>query len=414
MSVLRRGALRHRDFRILLVGQIVSLIGDRLFPIALAFAVLDELDGSPSELSLVLAAQLVPLAVLVLPAGVWADRLDRRGLMLASDIGRGVSQALTAVLLISGSAELWHLAALAAVYGGFEALFRPAAGGLTPRLVEPGELQQANALYGVVQSTSFVLGPALAGVLIAALGTGTTIAIDAVTFAVSAVSLFFIRTRTGAKTRSAPEPEAPHFLRELREGVGEVWQREWLRTGMLILLAYHLISLPFTLGLGPVVADRDFGGASAWAAVSAAFGGGTVLGTAAALRIRPSLPMVAVACGFVIGALQPLFIAVPGEIVVIAGLEAVAGVAIGFAFTVWETTIGQLVPDHALSRVTAMDYFTSTGLMPLGFALAGPIAEAAGLELTMTVAALLTSSLALFALTRAPIRGLRAQESMAS
>ena len=408
--MMRRGALRHRDFRVLMAGQAVSLIGDRLFPIALAFAVLDELDGSPSELSLVLAAQLVPLALLVLPAGVWADRVDRRALMLASDLGRAAAQAGVAFLLITGEAELWHLAALAAVYGGFEAVFRPAAGGLTPRLVAPEELQQANAIYGVVQSVSFVLGPALAGVLIAAVGTGTTIALDAISFVVSAISLAFIRTRTGHHETTEP----PHFVRELKEGVAEVWQRPWLRAGMAILLGYHLVSLPCTLGLGPVVADRELGGAGAWAAISAAFGLGTVLGTAAALRVRVSRPMVATAGGFVFGALQPLFIVLGGGVVVISVLLAVAGAAIGFSFTVWETTIGQLVPDRALSRVTAMDYFTSTGLMPLGFALAGPAAEAFGLQATMTVAALATAGLAVAALTRPAIRGLRTQESVAS
>ena len=104
--------LRHRDFRLLFSGQAVSVLGDALLPVALAFAVLDGLDGSPGELGLVLAAQVVPMTLLVLPAGVWADRMSRRLLMLVSDLGRAVVQAVTAALLLADAAELWHLIAL--------------------------------------------------------------------------------------------------------------------------------------------------------------------------------------------------------------------------------------------------------------------------------------------------------------
>jgi len=158
----RLPVLRHRDFRLLFGGQAVSVLGDALFPVALAFAVLDGLDGSPGQLGLVLAAQVLPMTLLVLVAGVWADRLSRRRLMLVSDVGRCVVQVVIAVLLLTGLAQLWHLIVLVAVYGSFEAFFRPAAGGLIPALVPPGELQQANSLIGLAQNVGFVLGPALA------------------------------------------------------------------------------------------------------------------------------------------------------------------------------------------------------------------------------------------------------------
>lgn len=159
MPVLTGGVLRHRDYRILFAGQAVSVVGDALFPIALAFAVIEGLDGTPTQLGVVLAAQVVPMTFLVLAAGVWADRVSRRRLMLVSDVGRGAVQAAVAALLLSGRAELWHLVALVALYGCFEAFFRPAAGGLVPALVPPGELQQANALIGLAQNAGTVIGP---------------------------------------------------------------------------------------------------------------------------------------------------------------------------------------------------------------------------------------------------------------
>ena len=126
-------ALRIRPLRMLLAGQAVSFVGDALFPVALAFAVLDELDGTPGQLGLVLAAQALPLALLILVAGVWADRLPRN-VMLVSDFGRMGVQAILAALLLSGAAELWMLIVLVGVYGVFEAFFRPAAGGLIPQV----------------------------------------------------------------------------------------------------------------------------------------------------------------------------------------------------------------------------------------------------------------------------------------
>ena len=114
MALVHVPVLRHRDFRLLFTGQAVSVLGDALLPVALAFAVLDGLDGSAAQLGLVLAAQVVPMTFLVLPAGVWADRLPRRALMLASDLGRAIVQAITAALLLSGHAQLWQLIVLSA------------------------------------------------------------------------------------------------------------------------------------------------------------------------------------------------------------------------------------------------------------------------------------------------------------
>ena len=170
--------LHHRDFALLFSGQAISVVGDALFPVALAFAVLER-SGSPTSLGLVLASQAVPLALFALVGGVVGDRLSRQKLMLASDLARAAIQAVAAALLIAGAAEIWHLAVLAALYGAAEAFFRPAAGGLIPRLVPGEQLMQANSLIAMSQSGGLVLGPVLAGVLIALFGPGSAIAIDA-------------------------------------------------------------------------------------------------------------------------------------------------------------------------------------------------------------------------------------------
>ena len=400
--------LRHRDFRLLFWGQAVSVIGDALLPVALAFAVLDGLDGSAAQLGLVLAAQVAPMTLLVLPAGVWADRVSRRRLMLISDLGRALVQAATAALLLGGSAELWHLVVLSALYGAFEALFRPAAGGLTPALVPPDELQQANALVGLAQNAGHVAGPALAGLLIVAISPGAALAVDAATFVVSAAFLLALR-----EPERAPHVDTPHFWRELKGGLAEVRARRWMLRFMPAFSAYHWIALPCVLGLGAVLADRELGGAGAWAIITACFGAGTIAGSAIGLRWKPARPMLAATLAFVGAACQPAIIALAGSTAAIAAFEALAGVAVAIGFAQWETTLGRLIPGAALSRVTSLDWFTTVGVMPLGYALAGPLADTFGLHETMIGATAVTAALFVVALATRDVRALR-QESMAS
>ena len=395
-------ALHHRDFALLFGGQAISVVGDALFPVALAFAVL-ELSGSPSSLGLVLAAQALPLALFALVGGVVGDRLSRQRLMLASDLVRAASQALAAALLIAGVAEIWQLAVLAAVYGAAEAFFRPAAGGLVPRLVPGEQLLQANSLIAMSQSLGMVLGPALAGALIALLGPGSAIAIDAASFLVSAACLAAMSPRPGARIDAAAETGAA-FLAQLRDGWREVTSRVWLRSFLVLLAAYHLIALPCVLALGPVIADRELDGASSWAVIVTMFGIGSIAGAAIGLRAGPRRPMLACAIAFVGAACQPAIIAGAGSTLAIGAFELLAGVCVAFGFTVWETTLGREVPAESLSRVTSFDWFTSVGLMPLGYALVGPIADAAGLESTMFAATAIVVAVALAVLLLPDIR----------
>jgi MFS transporter len=408
-------ALQSRNFRLLFAGQAVSVVGDALFPVALAFAVLD-LGGSPGQLGLVLAAQGLPLAVLVLAAGVWADRLPRRWIMFASDVGRGIAQAGAAYLLLSGRAEIWQLAALSAVYGVFEAGFRPAAGGLIPQIVESEHLQQANALIGLAMNFGTIIGPVAAGLLIVASGPGEAIAVDAVTFAVSAVFMVFLRAPRPVR---ASDPGGVGFWAELNGGIAEVRRRRWMWSFMPAMAAYHLIALPGVLALGPVIADRDLGGAGAWGIITSAFGVGTIIGNGVALRVQPSRPMLVAALATAIASTQPIIIALGGTTAVIAALELLAGIAVSFAFGQWETTLGREIPEHALARVTSLDYFSSAGVMPLGFALVGPVAGVAGTVPTMVVSGVVVLGLSVAAalvpdIRHLPRRTSAPQESMAS
>jgi MFS family permease len=376
------GPLREPQFRRYFVGQATSYIGDGLLPVAISFAVLD-LTGSASDLGFVLAVRMVPLVLFLLVGGVWADRLPRQLMMVASDVVRGGTQALLAVLLLTGSAELWHLLVLQAVYGAGEAFWRPASTALLPSIVSGGRLQEANALMAVTVNGAYTVGPAVAGVLVATVGSGGAIAIDAATFGVSTIALLYLRVP--ALQRPA---EPTTFLADLREGWHEFVSRTWLWVvaghAALFLL---FVTTPFMV-LGPYVADRELGGARDWGLIAAAMGVGVIVGSASASRLRPSRPLFVGVLWFGVGcAIFAFALALPAATPVIAVAGFLCGLTEGMIEVIWITTLQQRVTPTALARVSAYDTVGSFALMPVGLALAGPAADAFGVGTVLFFAA---------------------------
>src|SRR3954452_6663956 len=167
--------LRERDFALFFWGQAVSVLGDGIFPIALAFAVLD-LGGSPTDLGIVLVAGILPQTFFVLIGGLWADRLPRRTIMLSSDLARALIQAVTAVLLLTGEARIWQLVVLYGLSATASAFFMPASTALMPEVTPHGRLQEANALLGITRSIATGIGAALGGVFVSLISTGGAVA----------------------------------------------------------------------------------------------------------------------------------------------------------------------------------------------------------------------------------------------
>ena len=333
-----------------------------------------------------MAAGGIPFALFALAGGVWADHLGRRRVMLASDIIRALSQTATAVLLLTGSAEVWMLAVLSFVYGTSAAVFMPALIGLIPQTVGHERLQEANGLLALTRSVASVGGPALAGVIIVAFGTGEAIAVDAATFAVSALCL--ARMRPSAEPVAAADagsdaPAREPFLAGLRQGWHEVRSRTWLMWGLIAMSVYHVFVLPSVFVLGPTLADGQLDGASSWAAIVACFGVGGVLGNVVAMRIPLRRPVFIAALALVGASTQAAIIGSGLGTVGIAALELLAGICVALFFTLWDLSIQEQVPAHAVSRVSAYDFSVSLGLMPLGMAMSGPIAEWLGLQATL-------------------------------
>ena len=365
-------------FRLLFAGQALSVIGDRITPVAIAFAVLGL--GDATDLGIVLAAGGIPFALFAIAGGVMSDRVGRREVMIASDVTRAISQALTAGLLLSGRAEVWMLVVLSAVYGSAAAVFMPALMGLIPQTVVPGRVQEANALLGVTRSVASVAGPSIAGIVIALGGPGEAIALDALTFAFSAGCLVALRPRSAP---TAPLDDGDRFLARLRAGWREVRSRPWLTYGLGAMAAYHILVLPAVFVLGPTLAERELSGASSWAAIVACWGLGHVVGNLVALRVPVHRPVLVAALALVVASTQGPILGSGLGTAGIAALEALTGIAVALFFTLWDTSIQEQVPAHAVSRVSSYDFTVSLGLMPIGMAVAGPVAAGVGLHTTL-------------------------------
>jgi len=355
--------------------------------VAVPFAAL-QIGGSPTAVGLVFAAGLVPRIALMLVGGVWADRLPRQHVMIAADLVRCVGQAAGAFVLLAGVAELWQLALIAAVHGAGAAFFTPAASGYVPEAVSPPRLQQANALIGVSRNVFAIVGPALAGLLVHAFGPGWVYAIDAGTFALSAT--FLVRLPAG-RTHAARKK----FMVDLAEGWREVTARSWVWASILYFAVWNFAIAAFFV-LGPVVSDRELGGARDWGLILSGGAIGSVVGSLLALRIRPRRPLFTGYLLISVAALPTIFLVRPFPVLAIAAASVVAMVTLAFAVTLWQTTLQERIPREALSRVFSYDWVGSLVLMPLGFAVAGPLAMAIGFDATLWLAAglLLASSIA--------------------
>lgn len=400
LSSGRTGVLRHRGFALLLSGQAVSLLGDRLVMVAMPFAVLALPGGDASGVGVVLGANALGFAVFVLVGGVVADRLPRQLTMLGSDLVRAVVQGVAAVLLLSGEATVTSLALLQLLFGAAEAFFRPAVLGLVPQVVEPGEEQPANALLSLSTNIAMVVGPGVAGVLVAWLGPGGAVAVDAATFVVSALTLSVLRPRPFAPSASEG------FRAEVAGGWREVRSLAWIWSTLLAFTAYHALVLPAIFVLGPKVAEDIRDGSTSWGLISTGFGTGAVLGSVLALRWRPSRPGLVIGLSLLAGSFQAVICASSLPTWSVALLEAAAGVGVALCFTVWETALQQQVPAHAQARVSSFDHLASVTLMPVGYALIGPLSDGLGIRTTSVAATAVTAVAAMAVL--APLRRLPA------
>ena len=396
----RLGPLAERQFRLLFAGRTVSVLGNAIASIALAFAVLD-LTGSKTDLGLVLAARAVPQVLFLLVGGIWADRLQRNHVMVASNLLSGASQAMLAALLLTGSAQLWMLIALAAANGVSSAFFFPASTGIVPQTVPASMLQSANALLRLGLNASYIVGAAIGGVLVAATSPGAAMAVDAATFLLGALLIGLMSLPAGLHM------EGSHFLAELAEGWREFASRTWLWAIVLQFSVVNAASVGAMQVLGPTIAKQSLGGAAGWGLILTCQSAGLVLGGLLQLRLRPRRLLLVATFGVLLATPVLVALAVPLTLAAVAACAVLAGIGIETFGINWDTAMQQEVPGEKLSRVSSYDALGSWVLIPLGLALAGPVSDVLGTSTTLYAVAVLNVGAALAVLGVGDVRTLR-------
>jgi DHA3 family tetracycline resistance protein-like MFS transporter len=378
--------LRERDFALLWTGMTVSLMGDGIFLVAEAWQVYD-IHNDPVALSLVGLAWTGGMTAFLLTGGVVSDRVERRRVLIAADIARALVVAATGVLSLAGVLQIWHLVALAVLYGAGEAFFGPAFGALIPEIVAPQQLVEANSLDQLVrQACEKLLGPALGGLLVAALGVGTAFLVDAATFAVSAACIWALRVRS-VPVRSADGTQR----KAVREGLAFVRTQPWLWSTLIAASLSLLLFLGPLEVLLPFVIRNDLGtGAGGFGAVLAAGGVGSVLMSLIVSQRGPPRRYLTFAYGMWTFSTVAFIGYAAGtalwQFMVFALLFGALETA---GMVVWGTLMSSRVPPNLRGRVHSLDWFVSIGLTPLSFALTGPVSKAIGVDTTLVLAGVL-------------------------
>lgn len=406
MLLSRLRALGQRDFALFLSGTVLSCVGSATVPVALTFALFARGAGA-GQVSAVLAAEAAPMVLLILLGGVLADRFAPRRIMILADLLRAAAQSVLAILLLTRPVPLVAVLALVALVGVGAALDAPGRNRLLTQIMAPDQLPSAkcqvpsaNGMLMLAASTAGLLGPALGGVLVGSIGAGWAILLDALTYLASALLLLCLRPRM-----VAPDPEAkPGLLMSLREGWDEFVRRTWVWPMVCLFAMLHLVSWAPTVVLGALLFAHRPAGALHWGMLLSSMGGGAIIGAALALRLRPVRPIRAVLLWLLAYPLVPISLAAGFPFWVQGLCFLLSGIGMANLNVVWESTLQRVIPPGRLSRVSAYDQFGSFCLLPIGYALAGPMALLLGVTGALWLAAALVLLCTLTLLSRRAVR----------
>jgi len=385
--------LRHRDFRILWTGMTISLIGDGIFLIAIAWESYS-LWNAPAALSIVGIGMTVPTIAFLLVGGVVSDRHDRRVVMAWADGLRALAVAVLAALVLMGALRFWELVVLVAVYGVGTAFFMPAFEAILPELLPKPDLPAANALDQFVRPIAMrLVGPVAGGALVAA-SAGIAFAIDAASFAACLIAVLAMPRHAGRRVEVRSSNVAA-----LKEGLRFVRQRVWLWGTLLSAAIAYLVFLGPAEVLLPYLVKNELHASAGTLGLVLAAGGLGAVGGAAFMGHRGH-PRRDVTVMYMTWTIATLAIAGYGianatwELMLVClvfnALEAAGTI-------VWATIKQHHVPGSMLGRVSSLDWLISIGLLPLSFALTAPVAAVFGARVTLVGAAALGAAVTLSA-----------------
>lgn len=393
------GPLAHRNFRLLLTSDGLSMLGSAMAAVAVPFAILD-VGGSAADVGYVSAAVLASTVVCLLFGGVLSDRLPRLRVMVASEAVQCAAQAGFAAVVLTGRASMAMVVALSAVRGAAFGFYLPAAQGLVPQTVPADTLSAANAYRRLVANSTQIGGALAGGVAVAVLGAGWTLAADALSFAAALV------VRVGMRMPAVHARRQSGYLQDLTEGWGEFTRHSWLWTTVIQFAIINATFVGCFTVLGPVVADETLNGARTWGAVVAAQAVGAAVGAGVIMRLRPHRPLIAGVLGAACLALPLIALATSTSLVLIAAAAVVAGIGVEIFAVAWATTTQEQIAQDTLSRVSAYDAVGSYALSPLGPLIVGPVSAVIGITGTLLAGGVLIAVAALALLAVPSVRAL--------
>jgi MFS family permease len=379
--------LRHRDFRLVFGGETISVLGDQFHFVALAWLAL-QLTGSGLALGTVLMTAAVPRAVFMLLGGAFSDRFSPRTLMLVSNLIRGVVVAVVAALVLTGRAELWHLYVLAAIFGIVDAFFYPALNTIVPMIVPRNLLAPANAVIQGSTQVMGLIGPALAGVVIALLETGPAFVIDAASFGVAALAVYLVRGGRRAAPSHDDGSERTSVIASIGEGIRAAWADPAVRGTLILIAAFNLaFTGPVSVGLAWLAEERFAGGSAAFGLLFSAWGGGALLGAIIGGSIRriSRFGTVLLACSLILGVGLALIGLAPNVAVALA-IVAPMGILVGTINVQYISWLQRRVAEELRGRVMSLVMLASIGLAPVSLAAAGALVDLGAATLMYAVA----------------------------
>jgi MFS family permease len=391
---------RNRDFRVLLVSQGVSSLGDAVSFTALPLLVL-ALTGSGVAMGVVGALQTLPDLVFGMFAGALADRSNRKRMMFGADLGRAALTALIPLSVLLSGPTMGIVLLVAAPMSMLRSLFLAGYTASVPALVGRPQVARANAIFETVYSAGYIVGPSIAGVLAASIGPGPTLGIDAVSFALSSLGLFLVRRPLRAPIDRPPT----RIIDDIREGIQFILGHPILRSAILLWGMSAIVTAPIVAALAFRI-TRDLGQSpTILGIVLTAYGVGTVAGSLAATRIgrRTSVAPVLLLGQFATG-VALVGIALAGPVPALIGCALVAGIAQSLVLVTYITVRTAYSPDHLLGRVGSTARVISLGLQPLGMLAGGVLIDATSGTTTIAV---MGSALCVLALAFVPVRALR-------
>ncbi len=352
-----------------------------------------------TTVGIVLAAETVPVLILMLAGGVLGDRWSRRSLMIAADLLRFGSQAVLAVLLAIGHPQLGILMGLGGCVGIGNAFHRPAAGGLLPQILPADQLKDGNAMMGMSRSIAIILGPAIGGMLVGFGGGPFAIATDSASYLVSAALMMFVRF---PQVKIAVQNAS--FLTDLKRGGVEFRQHRWLPllTGQLALV--NALNLGMFFVIGPSLFAHVQGGPQSWGIVTSCLGIGALGGSVMMLRCSFSRPLLTIQFCIAIMATPFVFLALHAPLPVLMIGSFVLGIGMAMINTLFQTTMQQTIPLEILSRVSSIIGLVAMCLMPIGYSLSGPAATYFGAQRTIGAGAAVVIFTVIYVLMHAEIR----------